>query len=190
MKCLTCTKLSFSLICKKCQKVFLKPKIKKRVLSSGLEVYSFYRYSDIESLLKSKYQIYGSTIYKILAQNSFKAFAKNFEYPKELFALPIDDNVNKNFSHSAILAKSLKSDSITPLFSKLRARNQIKYAGKTKTFREQNPRDFKYSGEIGIEVILVDDIVTYGTTLNEAKRVLNRYNVNVAFALTLANTID
>ncbi len=125
-----------------------------------------------------------------MAKNSFSIFAKNFEFDKKIFAIAIDDNVDKNFSHSAILTKELKSKFITPLYAKLRARNKIQYAGKSKSFREKNPRNFKYSGEREIDVILVDDVITYGITLNEAKKTLNKHNVNVLFALTLANTID
>ncbi len=190
MKCLTCFNFSFYLICKKCQQLFLTPNIKKKIVKNDIIVYSFYRYSDIENLLKSKYTVYGSTIYKILAKNSFEIFAKEFNFNSKIFAIPIDDNVNRNFSHSAILTKSLKSNYIIPLYGKLRATNRVQYAGKSKSFREKNPRAFKYSAKEGINIILVDDIITYGVTLNEAIDTLKKHNVNILFALTLANTID
>jgi len=37
-----------------------------------------------------------------------------------------------------------------------------------------------------MDVILIDDIITTGTTLKEAEKVLNKNGINVLFALTLA----
>ena len=67
------------------------------------------------------------------------------------------------------------------------AQNNINYAGKDLQFRLKNPRNFKYSGQKNIDVILVDDIVTTGSTLNEAKQTLQQYGVNVIFSLVLAD---
>jgi len=67
------------------------------------------------------------------------------------------------------------------------ARNLESYSGKTLQFRLENPRDFVYKGKKEVEVILVDDIVTTGTTLQEAAKVLKQNGVNVLFALTLAS---
>jgi len=54
-------------------------------------------------------------------------------------------------------------------------------------FRLENSRDFRYSGKSDIEAILVDDTITTGITLQEAYILLEKYNVNVLFALTLAD---
>jgi len=54
-------------------------------------------------------------------------------------------------------------------------------------FRLNNPRNFKYSGPKNINIILVDDVITTATTINEAKEVLKKYNVNVAFCLVLVD---
>jgi len=70
--------------------------------------------------------------------------------------------------------------------AKLMARNKINYSGKTLQFRLENPRDFEYKGKKNIEAILVDDIVTTGTTLTEAASVLKKNGVDILFALTLA----
>jgi competence protein ComFC len=50
-----------------------------------------------------------------------------------------------------------------------------------------NPRDFKYTFKKNINAILIDDIVTTGTTLCEAYSILKKNNINVLFALTLAD---
>ena len=61
------------------------------------------------------------------------------------------------------------------------------YAGKSLQFRLDNPRDFDYHGKKDVDVILVDDIITTGITLQEAQKVLTQSGVNVLFALVLAD---
>ena len=178
--CLTCTNFSFSIICKNCQKTLLTPSIKKRD-----DIVSFYQYEEIERLLKYKYHPFGSRVFEVLAKNSFKKFAE--VYREEIYSLSIDDNPKRGYSHTAILNHSLKSKYITPLYKKLLAQNDITYAGKDLEFRLNNPRDFRYTGIENIDVILVDDIVTTGTTIQEAKEVLKKHNVNVLFCLVLVD---
>jgi competence protein ComFC len=63
----------------------------------------------------------------------------------------------------------------------------VNYSGKTLQFRLDHPRDFLYTGKSNTDVILVDDIITTGITLQEAQKVLMDHGVNVLFALTLAD---
>ncbi len=187
MRCILCENFSLSLICKRCQKEFLKPSFITRELKNGFKIHSFYRYGDIEDLIKTKHHFLGSFIYEILAKNSFKKFAQNFEIDFKVYALPIDDIPKGGYSHTAILAKALRSKNVKPVFSSLRAQNRVNYSGKSLSFRLQNPRNFKYSFKKDIDVILVDDIVTTGTTINEAVLILKKNGVNPLFALTLAD---
>ncbi|MCD8541680.1 MAG: hypothetical protein LRY22_03610 [Aliarcobacter cryaerophilus] len=85
-------------------------------------------------------------------------------------AIPIDDHTRHDFSQTAILAKHLKSAFIKPIFNTLKAKNIVKYAGKNLEFRQKNPRKFIYSGVKNCDVILVDDVITTGTTILEAKK--------------------
>lgn len=186
MRCLSCECFSFSLICKKCQNTYLKPAFFKREIEKDFFVYSFYEYDQIKDLLNSKYYFHGDKIFNTLAKLSFKIFSKNFTY-KNTKAIPIDDHTRHHFSQSAILAKHLHSTNIKTIYSTLKAKNIVKYAGKDLKFRKSNPRNFKYNGKENLQVILVDDIVTTGTTILEAKRVLEHYNCNVLFALTLSD---
>jgi len=186
MKCLICGVFSFKLICKKCQNRFLEPELLYQKLSCGLDVYSFYHFSEIEELVKSKYYIFGGSIYEILGKKSFSKYAKEFKYKFPIYALPIDDYPVPNFSHSAILAKNLQSKFIIPKYNKLRAKSRISYAGKSLDFRLKNPRNFSYTFKKNIEVILVDDVITTGLTLSEAHSLLLQNDVRILFALTLA----
>jgi competence protein ComFC len=190
MRCLLCQKFSIKIICKKCQESFLQPSIKTRDVN-GTTVVSFYNYSDIEELVYTKYDIVGSLVYDILAKNSFKKFAKEFSYDGKLFAIPIDDYILKsNFSHSAILAKNLKSTHIKPQFNKLISKNRVKYAKATYEYRLLNPREFCYKGSNDIDVILVDDVVTTGLTITEAVDTIRLKGANVEFAMTLTDARD
>jgi competence protein ComFC len=179
-KCLICKNFSFEVICKKCQNEFLKPNIKIKD-----NTISFYNYEEIEWLIKFKYNKFGDRIFKVLAENSFKIFSRNIK--ENFFVIPIDDKIDKGFSHSAILVKSMKTKFLTPLFNSLHSTNDVQYAGKSLEFRLNNPRNFKYKGPKDIDVILVDDIKTTGTTLNEAKEVLERFGVNVYLSVVLSD---
>jgi len=63
----------------------------------------------------------------------------------------------------------------------------VNYSGRSLQFRLEHPRDFVYKGKSNIDVILVDDIITTGITLQEAQKVLMSHGINVLFALTLAD---
>ena len=187
MRCVVCNSLSiFRPICKKCQTSFLIPQISKRDFG-GFEIISFYPYSHIEPLIKYKYKPLGSKIYSIMAKYTFSLFGHHYKIDDKIYAIPIDDNVDKGYSHTAILTKNLQSKNIKPIFGKLLATNSMKYAGTSLEFRKNNKRDFKYYGEKNINVILVDDIVTTGSTILEAKNILEYNGVNVIFALVLAD---
>jgi competence protein ComFC len=186
MKCLLCESFSFSHICKNCQETFLTPSLYKRKLL-GIEVLSFYKYSEIKNLLHTKHTDLGYYIYKILAQNSFKKFAESFELLHQTASVAVDDVPHSGYSHTAIINKELKSSYIKPLYNKLRARNSISYSGKSREFRLLNPRNFEIKNFKEKEVILVDDIITTGSTLTQAIQMMQANKKDVLFCLTLAD---
>ena len=187
MRCLVCLGFSWELICKKCQERLLRPSVRLRHLD-GLDVYSFYSYGEIKELLLSKYSFIGSAIFKILAKNSLRIFANEFQAKASVIG--IDDKINSfGYSHTAILAKSMTTSFLKPRFNALIAQNSVRYAGKSLEFRKKNPRNFHYTA--GAEdIILVDDIVTTGTTLLEAKECCTKAGASVLFALVLADAKD
>jgi competence protein ComFC len=188
MRCLSCHKLSWKTFCLECQTKLLKPSISKRVINS-LEVYSFFGYQHIEDLLLTKHTTQGYIIYKALAKMTLKPFIQNFStnISDKVYIIGIDEVIKNGYSHVALLTHQMKAKNIQILHSKLIAQNRVNYSGKTLEYRLSNSREFIYKGLSNIEAILVDDIITTGTTLKEAQKVLVENGVKVLFALTLAN---
>jgi len=180
--------LSWKTFCLECQIKLLKPSISKRVINS-LEVYSFFGYQHIEDLLLTKHTTQGYIIYKALAKMTLKPFIQNFStnISDKVYIIGIDEVIKNGYSHVALLTHQMKAKNIQILHSKLIAKNRINYSGKTLEYRLSNSREFIYKGLSNIEAILVDDIITTGTTLKEAQKVLVENGVKVLFALTLAN---
>ena len=187
MRCLMCESLSLLHICTKCQNSFLTPSIYRRKILNNIEVISFYKYEEIKDLLHTKHTDLGYYIYTILADNSFKKFAAEFSYEGKVASVAIDDHVKEGYSHTAILNKSLQSESIKPLFCKLHAKNRVTYSGKSREFRLLNPRDFEIKNLQEKEIILVDDIVTTGLTFTQAIGALQKNGQSVLFCLSLAD---
>jgi competence protein ComFC len=154
-----------------------------------LDVISFYKYSTLESLLHTKHRPEGHRIYKALAEITLKPFIKEFieSDPRDVYIVGIDEFVKSGYSHVALLTRAMKTKSSFPQHGTLMAQNRVNYSGKDLQFRLDNSRDFLYRGKSNIDVILVDDIITTGITLQEAQKVLIKHEVNVLFALTLAD---
>lgn len=150
---------------------------------------SFYRYSTIESLLLLKHKPEGYRVFRDLAEMTIKPFIRNFveNDPSSVSIVGIDEQIKNGYSHVACMTEKMKTAYSKPLHASLLSQNSVRYAGKTLQYRLNNPRNFKYSGNEKIDVILVDDIITTGITLQEAQQTLLASNVNVLFALTLAD---
>ena len=185
MRCQLCLNLSWQPICKNCLDTLLTPTLSKRVLDDGLEVYSFYKYSEISKLLHTKHTYIGAKVFLQLGRYAVLPFAKTFKN-QDIYILPIDDHVRSGYSHSAILARSISSY-MKAIYGALRAKNKIRYSGQKLSTRVKNKRDFKLACRSDIDVVLIDDIVTTGNTLMEARQCCEKANINVLFAITLAD---
>jgi len=154
-----------------------------------LDVISFFKYSSIETLLHSKHKPEGYRIYRALADMTMRPFIEEFieSDDRDVYIVGIDEYVKSGYAHVALLTRAMRTKYSFPQHSSLMARNRMNYSGKSLQFRLENPRDFIYTGKSNIDVILVDDIITTGITLQEAQNVLISHGVNVLFALTLAD---
>ncbi|BDA04297.1 amidophosphoribosyltransferase [Helicobacter pylori] len=164
-------------------------KLKVRVLE-GVSVYSFYAYSEIEELIKSKYALIGSRILPLLSQKAGAEFVKILQEQglnTPLYGIAIDDKIKSFYSHSAALLKGFCQGNLKPTYGRLRANNTISYAGKSLEFRANNPRDFTFKGDKNLDYFLLDDIITTGTTLKEALKYLKTLNIKAHFAIALCS---
>jgi len=185
MRCILCQRISWHTLCTPCLQS-LGPQPEARTLACGLSVISLFPYDEIASLLHTKYEAIGSGIYRRLARHLLRPVAQNFTPDQKFYAVGIDEDVTKGYAHTAILSRSLRSGHIRPMYGKLLAENKLSYAGKSLAFRKANPRGFTYTGPIDREIILVDDLLTSGTTLCEAKAAVEAAGGSVALALVLA----
>lgn len=188
MRCFSCSKLSFDILCKTCVGQLFVPNISTRKIGT-LDVISFFKYSSLERLLHSKHKPEGYRIYKALANMTMKPFIEEFveNDDRNVYIVGIDEYVKSGYAHVALLTQAMKTKHSIPQHSSMMAKNRVNYSGKSLQFRLEHPRDFIYTGKSGIDVILVDDIITTGITLQEAQKVLMQHGVNVLFALTLAD---
>jgi len=188
MRCLSCRKWSRQVICRSCHEQLLAPTVSTRKAGS-LDVVSLFRYRNIEPFLLSKHTPAGYRLFRYFGRRHIapflEAFAEGLEAPARIIA--VDEQPMGGYSHTALLARYGAVPGLSPLHGVLRARNRVRYAGRSLRFRLENPRDFRYTGPSGIEAVLLDDIITTGSTLAEAHRVLRDNGVNVLFALTLAD---
>ena len=188
MRCYSCSKLSYKIICKTCETQLFAPTVSTRKVGT-LDVISFFKYSTLESLLHSKHKPEGYRIYKALAHMTMKPFIEEFveSDDRDVYIVGVDEYVKSGYAHVALLTRAMRTKYSIPQHSALMAQNRVNYSGKSLQFRLEHPRDFIYKGKSNIDVILVDDIITTGITLQEAQKVLIEHGVNVLFALTLAD---
>lgn len=188
MRCLSCSTLSFKIFCKSCQVKLLTPNLYKREVEDLL-IYSLFKYSDISEILTTKHTPIGYRVYKFLGKEILKPFIEEFikSYKREIYIIGVDEKVKNGYSHIALLTHQLEGiENIKVLHSKLLAKNSVIYSKKSREFRLKNPRKFIYSGKKkNIEAILIDDIITTGTTLKEARDILEKSGVEVLFGVTL-----
>ncbi|MDR0664985.1 MAG: ComF family protein [Helicobacteraceae bacterium] len=187
MRCLLCSKLSLRFICRECEEAIA---VYPRVYSlRDLNAIGFYDYDDIAPLTNAKYYPFGAFILKRLALKAFKPFFCDLELKDRAALIPIDDRVGAWYSHTAVLAKFGASGAVTPRFGRLRARSQEKYAGRTLAFRQSRPRRFIFKDFAEQNAILLDDLITTGTTLLEARETLEKNGKTVLFAIALTRAL-
>ena len=188
MRCYSCGRLSLKIICGHCQETLFVPSIQTRKIGT-LDVISFYRYSTLEPLLLTKHKPEGYRVYRALGKMLLRPFMYEFVEQEigDVYVVGVDEYVKSGYAHVACLTHAMKMKHVKVQHASLLARNRVSYAGKPLQFRLENPREFHYTGKTNADVILVDDIITTGITLQEAQKVLMQQGVNVLFALTLAD---
>jgi len=155
-----------------------------------LEVVSLFGYSAVSPLLLTKHTPVGYRIYRYLGRRYVAPLVRDLlaaTSEEEPTVVAIDEDVRHGYAHTAQLIRPLHRIGVGVHHGALRARNRVHYAGKTLAYRLSHPRDFVTTLGPDRSVILVDDIVTTGVTLQEAQRVLEAAGNRVLMAVTVAD---
>jgi len=152
-------------------------------------VVSLFGYSTVEEYLLTKHTPLGHRIYKYLGRHFIAPFVGNYldSIQAPVSIIGIDERIRGGYSHISTVTHQIKHPNAHIKYAKLIASSTVKYAGKTLEYRLAHPRDFIYSGPTDMDVILIDDIITTGVTLQEAQMVLASEGVGVLFGVTIAD---
>lgn len=141
MKCLICAKFCLGVICEKClDSIPLRPSVRE---VSGVSVYCFFAYSDIDFLLKAKYYAIGSRIYAALGKiageyffsqkamrEAIKEIIENTAFG-EVKLIGIDDCVRSFYSHTGVLVREFALSSANSRKKSKNLQNHAKFAHKS-----------------------------------------------------------
>lgn len=136
---------------------------------------------------------YAETLANLLYTAGADILAEN---PDVLIPVPIHRLrlLKRRYNQSAVLAKylSYKTKIPTDFSSLIRCQNTIPQVALSGAARRNNLKhafEVKYPHKIkGKKVVLIDDVSTTGSTLNECAKVLRKAGAAEVYALTLART--
>lgn len=169
-------------ICKACLDS-IPLRLSTRKLTDSISVYSFYAYSDVSLLMQSKYQLIGSRVLKLLAYKAAAYFFTHidFDFTQKVGLVGLDDYPYGAYSHTGVIVRAFEAESrgrCQGAYGALKAKNATKYAGESLAFRQNNPKGFYLTRNISYPfVVLVDDIITTGTSFREAVSVFSAFDV-------------
>jgi ComF family protein len=98
----------------------------------------------------------------------------------------------RGYDHAYLLAKALAGELKLPSAKLLTRMGQTRQVGASKSVRHSQLQDaFRLTGRLppGQAVLLVDDVVTTGASLEAAARVLQKAGVKAVYAITFAQKI-
>jgi ComF family protein len=117
------------------------------------------------------------------------------EFPNSISAVipvPLHRNRqwNRTFNQAEILAQGIAKLWGLPVWNALRKKKvtnpQSSLSGTVRRMNLRNTFQFHGSGRKAKSVLLVDDVVTTGSTLNECARILKQNGVRRVYAVTIA----
>lgn len=149
-------------------------------------------------IIKFKYfdQTYMAKYFAILIKNQLQNLINNIDYiaPVPLHKLKL---IKRRYNQSAILAKKLAKITNLPVITDLlkRSINTKSQSSLDKELRKSNVNkafifNKKYQKQIfGKNILLIDDVITSGATINSCSKILNKAGVSKVYVATIAKTI-
>lgn len=177
---------------------FIKVKQYKNKDNRFNSLISVFYYKDTAKRMISRYKFYGKkNIHKIMSEYMIREFEENyssidFDYITYV-PMSATEYKERGFNQTKLLAKDISRK------TKIKCRKLLKKTRKTKhqmslkaKERATNLKDcFKPTEEIkGKKVLLVDDIKTTGTTLNECSKALRQAGAREIYCITFAIADD
>lgn len=182
MRCIVCESLSFRAVCGGCINTIIAPSIR---IVEDFKIYTFYIYSDIDFLMATKYSEIGSRVYSALSHAAATGFMETWNLDG-IVSVGIDCRPRRvSYSHVACIMRAFRK-CFSPLYGQLHAKNVVQYAGKSLKFRQENRRNLVFNaGEC--DVVIIDDIITTGTSMLEARDVIKENGGNPLFGIALCD---
>ena len=134
-----------------------------------------------------------SAVAQVLAQSLAEFIPLNFDL---LTAVPLNEVrlKERGYNQSALIAQHLSEITRIPFNEAIlkRVRNTPSQTKLSRSQRQENVRNaFMAIGEVeGKRILIVDDVVTTGSTLNECARTLKEAGARVVTAAAMATPID
>ena len=197
--CVVCGKRAEKWICEKCDKYVSKYLNKSSIQGNK---YYLFEYKDIIRKLMLVYKFYDANYISHFFVNEIikneKIIGKLFFYD---IIIPVPMNYKKQkvrgYNQSSLVSKELAHKTKKLYLPVMYKKEGIKQQAKlTRKERMQNIKNAFYIKECdrsliqGKNVVLIDDIYTTGSTVNECKRVLQNSGVNQVFVITFTRDFN
>ena len=187
--CVICKRDGFIGLCPSC-----KAKIKRAEVGEDNISYGFYGGILKELILKFKY---GSnfTCGSILSQFLLEVINENNIEADFICYVPMTkaSKRKRGFNQCEIIANKISCETNIPVYHCIK---KIKDTKEQKSLNKEQ-RSENLNGAFSIDesknisgknILLIDDVITTGATINECKKILKKYNVNKIIVLTLAKS--
>ena len=195
--CGICNKIHNENLCQSCENKIKKYEINKFTIRQNVEMINIYKYDGIirEKIIEYKFQD-KSYLYKTFAKMILKnektcGFFKKYDI---IIPVPIHKKrkAQRGYNQVELIAKQLSKNTHLKLENNvlIKQKNIISQSELNKNQRKQNIKDaFKIINVEKIQnkkVLLIDDIYTTGSTINECCKTLKKAKIEKIGILTIA----
>lgn len=197
-RCFGCRK-SETLFCPDCEVLYASPE--RTRLSSGAMIVSVFRYHTppirkaVRAIKYRRARLLALRFGDILSKHAFDLNSLFEENTPTVIPIPISSKTKRirGYNHTALFAETIARAHSWDLA--LNALAKIKHTPSQTTFRTKNERKKNIKNSLALSqdfspkdkvIILVDDVMTSGSTLNECARLLQSAGAKKIFGIVIA----